>query len=53
MAGRVPAGGVVSIFGVMLAMIYGHLILSAMGRDGMVPAVSAVHPRTKTWCATP
>jgi len=44
------AGGVVSIFGVTLATIYGQTrILFAMGRDGMVPAVfRKVHPRTKT-----
>ncbi len=44
------AGGVVSIFGVTLATIYGQTrILFSMGRDGMLPeAFHTVHPRTKT-----
>lgn len=44
------AGGVISIFGVTLATIYGQTrILFAMGRDGMLPATfRKVHPRTKT-----
>lgn len=44
------AGGVISIFGVTLATIYGQTrILFAMGRDGMLPATfHKVDPRTKT-----
>lgn len=44
------AGGVVSIFGVTLATLYGQTrILFSMGRDGMVPkAFHRVNPRTKT-----
>jgi APA family basic amino acid/polyamine antiporter len=44
------AGGVISIFGVTLATIYGQTrILFSMGRDGMLPKVfSQVNQRTKT-----
>ena len=44
------AGGVVSIFGVTLATLYGQTrILFSMARDGMLPATfHKVHPRTKT-----
>ena len=44
------AGGVVSIFGVTLATLYGQTrILFSMGRDGMVPKTfHRVNPRTKT-----
>lgn len=44
------AGGVISIFGVTLATLYGQTrVLFSMGRDGMVPKVfHKVNPRTRT-----
>lgn len=49
-AAVLAAGGVVSIFGVTLATLYGQTrVLFSMGRDGMLPEVfHRVSPRTAT-----